>query len=593
MKKSLLAFAALILSPTVMAEAPTQSWAKLIDSPQTQDLTSKVILCNDGNPVTLSQFGSQSATDNISYDGQVIATGSATNSSSNNANLLILKHSAKDGSLLWAVSSKSGDIIVSSDGNIAATADGGVLALLKMRSSKLTPYISPVLVDNSGAEVEFPDWNTSEWIYNQVLVKINAQGNIEWTRTIVMDQLPVPAASSGNSVNATTNGVTPFALALDAEGNIYIGGNYRAPMIVGGENNGVFVLTPRNLDTYNGDTQQSAGGLYLIKLNPEGYYVNHLRASGTLTRDQIRCFAIDGSDLYFTGNMLGAVGSSLTLGGKTVTVESTYDSFMFGCVSTDLKTVKYLTGVKSFGNKSSKQAVKLRALNVSGGYLYVCGGGTGSYGPAGSSAAAVSSTGTLEEGWVIRFNASDGSWDAAANNDINIGAYLGMFEYNSRLYILGYRLNANDGVFLDEYPLSGSLVRAGRYTLVKGGGAPTGYSVAFDPTSTRVFAAARGNNTFTLADGSTTDKPANWGGLLSCCHFDAEASINEVLNSKGALSIRGEQGAIVVEAQDPVRITVSDTKGLTVYDSEVTEGVTRVALPAGVYIANSAKVLVR
>ena len=148
MKKSLLALAALILSPTVMAEAPTQSWAKLIDSPQTQDLTSKVILCNDGNPVTLSQFGSQSATDNISYDGQVIATGSATNSSSNNANLLILKHSAKDGSLLWAVSSKSGDIIVSSDGNIAATADGGVLALLKMRSSNLTPYISPVLVDN-------------------------------------------------------------------------------------------------------------------------------------------------------------------------------------------------------------------------------------------------------------------------------------------------------------------------------------------------------------------------------------------------------------------------------------------------------------
>ncbi len=593
MKKSLLTLALGVTGIAAWCAAPTYEWSKLIDSPQTQDLTSKVVLCTDGNPVTLSQFGSRTNTDNISFDGEVIATGAYTTSNSDNANLLIIKHNATDGSRIWSVSSKEGDIIISSAGNIIGTADGGVLALLNMRSSNVTPYTSPVLVDHSGAEVEFPDWNTSVWIYNQVLVKINKDGNIEWTRTVVMDQLPGPKASSGNSVNATTNGVTPYALAQDSDGNIYIGGNYRAPMVVGGVDNGTFVLTARNVDSYNGDSQQAAGGMYLIKLDSEGYYQNHLRATGTLTRDQICNILIDGTTLYFTGNVRGNVGDELTIGGKALTIGSTFDGIMVGSVSTDLKTVNYLTYIKPYGNKSSKNAVKLRDLKLIGGSLYVVGGGTGGFGPADGAEAMVQSTGTLEEGWMLKLNPADGAWEDAANNDINIGAYLGMFEYSGNIYVLGYRLNATDGVFLDEYPLSGNLERAARHTIVKGGGAPTGYSVAFDPETTRMFAVARGNNTFTLADGSSSDKPTSWGGVVTSCYFDKSAGVNGISDDASAFTATGEDGVLVVNSTEDVKLNVVDTKGVTVVSRDIVAGETRIPLAAGIYIANSVKVLVK
>lgn len=593
MKKTLLTLLTVAASMTaVRAMAPIQDWAKLIDSPQTSDLTSKVIVCSDGNPVTLSQFGSRTNTDNIVFDGEVIATGAYTTSNSDNANVLIIKHDSADGSRLWSVSSKNGDIIISSSGNIAATADGGVLALLNMRSSKVSPYTSPVLVDNSGAEVEFPDWNTSVWIYNQVLVKINKDGNIEWTRTIVMDQLPVQNASSGNSTVATTNGVTPYGLALDADGNIYIGGNYRAPMIVGGANNGTFVLTPRNIETYNGDSQQAAGGLYLIKLTSEGEYVAHLKASGTLTRDQICDLCVEGNTLYFDGNLRGSVGDELKIGDKSLIVESTLDGFMVGSVTTDLKTMNFLTYIKPFGNMSGKNSVKLRGIALIGGSLYVTGGGTGGFGPAGSSSASVSSTGNMEEGWIIKLNSTDGTWEGAANNETNIGAYLGAFGYSGKVYVPGYRLNAATGVFLDEYP-SGSMNRTARHTLITGGGAPTGYSMAFNPATTRMYAVVRGNSTFTLCDATTTDKPANWGGLLSSLYFDAAAGVNDVIADESEFSVRGYDGYIIVDSTSDCHLRVVDTNGVTVVERDIVSGETRVELHAGVYIVNSSKVLVK
>ena len=294
MKKFLLSLVALALSCGAFASAPVYQWSKLIDSHLQQDLVSKVVVTTDGNIVSLAHFGSSSDTDGIEFDGVQIATGSATTSSSDNRNLLIIKHNAATGERMWNIYSKAGYIDVSSEGSIIATRDGGLLLLLNARSARVSPFTSPMIVDATGAEIEFPEWNTSVAIYNQILLKVAFDGRVEWAKSIAMDQLPVPNASSGNSVNATTNGVSPYALAEDEEGNIYIGGNYRASMILTAHLNATYVFTPRNIDTYNGDSQSAAGGLYIIRLDSEGNYLNHLRASGTLTRDQINVITVGG-----------------------------------------------------------------------------------------------------------------------------------------------------------------------------------------------------------------------------------------------------------------------------------------------------------
>ena len=597
MKKQLLFIVAMGAFISATASAPQLEWSKLIDSPQQQDMTSQVVVLSDGNVASLSHFGSYSTTDGITFDGEQIATGAATNSTSDNRNLLVIKHKATTGERIWNIYTKEGYVDVSSKGAMLPTSDGGLLLLVNARSASVTPYTSPVIVDATGAEVEFPEWNTSVWIYNQVLVKLGEDGRVEWTKSIAMDQLPVPHASSGNSVEATTNGVTPYALAQDAEGNIYIGGNYRASMVITATNNATYVLTPRNLDTYNGDTQQAAGGLYLIRLDSEGNYKNHLRATGTLTRDQICKITVNGDKVYFAGNVSGKVDDALTIGGHTIAMENTYDGILLGCASLDLKTVDYLTYIKPhLTGKKTANNTKIRALDFHGSSMYLIGGGQGGYSPAGEDAARViSSSSGLEEGWMIELDPTDGSWKNAVNNATNIGAYLGSFSYNGNLYVYGYRLNAATGCFLDEYPL-GSMERTARHNIALAGGAPTGYGMAFDPQTTRALFCSRGNKAFTVgADAVETEAPTSWGGLLSSFIMDPQYNGVESVapEAENGLKLSAADGEIIVNATESTRLVITDMNGINVVNTTVEEGETRFPLPMGVYVAAGQKLAVR
>lgn len=597
MKKFLLAALALGFSFAGFASAPVYQWSKLIDSPLQQDLTSQVVVTADGNFVSLSHFGSKTDSDGIEFDGTSIATGSATTGTSDNRNLLLIKHNAATGERIWNIYSKSGYIDVSSEGGMLATRDGGVLLLLNARSAQLAQYTSPVIVDATGAEIEFPEWNTSVWIYNQILLKLASDGRVEWAKSIAMDQLPVPNASSGNSTSATTNGVAPYALAEDGEGNIYIGGNYRASMILTAQLNATYVFTPRNLDSYNGDSQKAAGGLYLIRLDSNGNYLGHLRASGSLTRDQINKITVSSDKVYFAGNVSGNVGDKLTIGGKSIEMENTYDGILLGCASLDLKTVDYLTYIKPHltGTKTSN-STKIRALDLHGSSLYLIGGGQGGYSPANeASARIISSSNGMEEGWFIELDPADGSWKNAVNNATNIGAYLGSFTYNGNLYVYGYRLNAATGCFLDEYPI-GSVERTARHNIVLAGGAPTGYGMAFDPKTTRVLFCARGNNAFTIgADAVATDKPASWGGVVAAFIMDPSLTgiENVAVEAENDLKVAAVDGAIIVSATEPAPLNVTDLQGINVISTQVGEGQTRFDLPAGIYIVAGNKLAVR
>jgi hypothetical protein len=592
MKQFLLLAIAATTAISTYASAPNFLWGKLIDSEKTQDLSAKVVFTEDGNAVSLSQFGSRESTDSISYNGEEIATGAATTSNSDNLNLLVIKHKISDGSRVWSVSSKNGDFYVSSYADMTATPDGGVVVLVSGRSSDVAEYTSPVLVDNSGAEVEFADWNTSIRIYNQVLIKINKEGNIVWARNIVMDQLPVPNATATGATDATTNGVTPNAVTVDADGNIYIGGNYRAPMIVTGEKNSTYVLTARNIESYTGDVQSAAGGTYVIRLDSEGNYINHLRVSGELTRDQANLFYVDGSSLYIAGSIKGTSGDKLTIAGKSVSVENEYDGIYVAKLATDLKSVDYVQYIKAFA-VSNKQSTKLRDLKVINDNLYIVGGGAGGYAQAGASEAVVKSTGTTEEGWLIALSAENGSWVGAANNATNIGAYLNIFSYDNKLYVYGYRLNKETGTFLDEYS-EGEFTYTNRYTIAKAGGVPTGYAAKFNESSKNFVALARGNAAFTFGDDTSSDAPTNWGGLITAYTFaETGSAASASIEAAKAIKVNGAQGQIEISAEEDTDVVISNAAGQVLSSMTVKPGATTFACTSGLYFVNNIKVVVK
>lgn len=608
MKQSLLSFFALGCALLSQATAPEMLWNKLIDSPQNAgDDIKNITVTADGNVVTIGCFGSRTETDNITFDSEVIATGAATNSSSDNQNLLVTKHNSRDGSLIWALSTKKGDVTSSGTNSIAATADGGVVLLVDMRSSNVTPYESPVIVDASKAEIDFPDWNTSCWIKNQVVIKVSKEGNVQWVRRIVADQLPVPNATSSAAMLNTTNGAFPYAIAEDKEGNIYIAGNHRTSLIFTGDRNSTYVLQPRNVDSYSGDTQNQAGGLYLVKLDSEGNYLTHLQgatANGVST-DYIQSMIVENDMIYFAGYFQGKANSSLTLGkssnAKTVNKLNDNNAVLLGAVKTTVDGDKHSlvpTFLTCFNealrpNTTSGHRIQFLNLAKADNSLFLMGSFQGGISTNESDEAKIASQSTLLEGFIVKTNATDGAYECAMANGLSIGGYRNVFAHKGSLYAHGYRMNAATGVFIDELDPNTLEIKS-TTTVAKAGGAPALQACHYDPATTSIYTGARGSAAFTLTDGTTTEKPQGFGVLLACHAIDKElAGVEKIDSDQEAIDIIGTEGAIEVISSVTTNLTITDLKGVTVGQHTVLPGSTTIELPAGIYVVNNKKVAVR
>lgn len=484
---------------------------------------------------------------------------------------------------------------------ITATPDGGVAALICLRSSKTTPYENPVLVDASGAEVELLDWNLSEWIKYQTLIKISKDGIIQWVRPIIADQLPVPNASSGNSVNVTTDAGVPGAILTDDDGNIYIGGNYRAPLVFTGAQNSAFILTARNLETYNGDVQNLAGGFYLVKLNSEGHYLNHLRATSTgLTGDQIYDMQLSDGKIYFAGNLRGAEKATLTVGkSNSLTLEkkTSKNSLMLGAVyaAADFKPV-FLTCYDGIPTTTSNAGtIKFMKMTISGSNVYLMGAlNRVGLAPNGSTETFVSVPAniTLQRAFIAKVSGEDGTpVSSYMPSDLTgISEFEYAFEYDGKLYAVAYLMNANTGTFVDE--INPSDFTLSKRTVLLNGASPTLNCAAFDAKNQRLFSVSRGNNSFTVGDGLKTDKPQSWGSVVTCHSFAETGAINGVEND-ATLTVTGETGAVVINTTEATELSVVDMQGRLIDKRTAAAGETRIPLAAGFYLVNSVKISVK
>lgn len=579
MRKHLLFFAAALLSVSLNAQTPAFKWSYKVDTAYASDAVDALTLASDGKLVSVSHFASRLSTDKFTFNGEEIATGCAIDGTSDNQNLVVMKHN-EDGSKAWAFSSVQGYVSGASCSSLTPTSDGGVVMLLKPRSAKVSSeYLPLVFVESDGNEVEIDEWNCSGWYYNAMVLKVTSDGKLGWYKIIRQDQ------AKG------TDSITPNALTIDGDGNVFVGGSFKGAMVIEGEKNSCYVVSPN----------KTAESLFFVKLDKDGNYVSHMASAGTAPTDKIYDITADGDKLYFVGTAKGAVDQTFGLGDKTVTLANGYETMFVGAVSNDLKTVDYLNLWNTLGNKNPDNVsavIQIKRLQVLDGALWVMGAINGGIALPGSQEDYVrSSDATKLDGFAIKMNLEDGAALGQMVYGNTISGWYYAFKQDDNIYLYGYRMNVADGANITLWDPEAETPT--RHLLATQGGAPTANDGAYDSTNKVFYFAHRGNKIFeylgkTLTEDETTALTPTgtfYSGYITAFSFAESSSVEETAAS--SFSVEGSNGKIVVKSSEARPVAIYNAAGLAVFNGEIQPGVTEIPVESGVYVADNAKILVK
>ncbi|MBQ4139081.1 MAG: hypothetical protein II592_06025, partial [Muribaculaceae bacterium] len=238
-------------------------WAKQVtNSANLQAITSQgsnMALANDGGLFIVGNAGSTSADQTISFGSDVIAQGTNYGGNSCNQGLILSKIGA-DGTVAWTLASTNGEGNTN-EAYVAATDDGGAVMFVNLRHTEghLTDRIA--LKDGKGVSHEI-EWDINgERSFRAFVIKVDDQGGIEWMREMVANNYadeetyPKWTQSSRN----IGQGIYTYALAVDNEGNIFVGGRMCATLTIGDVS-----IQPHNVSTWNGNSQTSVGNLFIV-----------------------------------------------------------------------------------------------------------------------------------------------------------------------------------------------------------------------------------------------------------------------------------------------------------------------------------------
>lgn len=563
------------------ASAQELNWARTIDSSNSESPNS-IIESADGGLLTFCTFGSRTDGSPVYYNGTQVGTGCATTANTDNYNALVMKLDS-NGELLWNVYSNSGDLTVNSS-NIAATGDGGAVLALKMRYANGYPEKYPKFTDADGSEWTLENWNTGYRVQYIVVLKIDDSGNIVWVRKIEVDTKPEELASY--YTEGTPDGVDPYAIAVDSEQNIYIAGRYRKTLIFTNASNGIVTLTPHNVVEWDGNSQDTNGDLFLVKLDSEGNYVDHITSSGIVARDQIVDMLYDNGKLYFVGNINSNDGTTVvSIDGKNIT-PTPYDDIVIGCVNVSGFTTEWISTIQAFPASNGKHTTLIKNLQIIDNELYVMGHVIGGFGANGSSQATIASTGTLQEGFIIKYSTADGSWLGGAVNGKSIGGYYGAFKNGDTLYAFGYTLGS---IFLDEYDES-SWERTRDIELITGGGMCTAWSCLSQGDNLYTFTRSN-SGTSTFYNSDITTETQGWGNVLASWNVQGLTSAIQTVTTDEAARIYGEDGGVKIICDKTLDVTICNMAGQIVYNGKIDAGHNFISLPQGVYLVNDKKVV--
>ena len=524
MKKSLLSIACIfaLMSPAVtMAQevsSPVYSWGALLDSPTAGDMANAIATDVYGNLYYLGTEGSKGEQRDLTYGSEVIGTGAEYSGTSYNYNFVLVK-TDKSGKLLWSVTSTQGES-ASGNGTVTPLSDGSVIVTAKIRPTDGAIAKGFVLSDKDGNElkVEWPDTDTR--VYKGLVMKFDADGKLLASNVIELDDAPQPGTDK-----VTADALDIYAATKDDADNVYVGARFRSKMTLVGADDKEVSVSARNIVGWNGDSQATNGDMIIIKLDSDGQCLATFTSETTITAS--KTLSLDWSDgsLYALATVQGQSGQVMTIGQKSVTINE-YASPLLISMTADL-SVNWCDIFTASQVEAKNPALQSTGLSVIDGNIWLTGMFNGAFYFDGKSVASEKGS-TPREGLLAKINAADGKVLGATTSAADYGikvpggtancitGFLDAFVNpgdESKVYVYGYGMNANVGVFVRAYNAE-TLVSnpdTEAWNLVTGGGAPSAQGMAYNAEEAMLYVTARGNAKYNVMGGEAPAVTAGYG----------------------------------------------------------------------------------
>ncbi len=549
--------------------AATANWVTPINA-NNGISTPETVAASDNNTFLVSKFVSKGNDNSLNFvnfgSQEKVAFGAPNKATSGNDNLLLTKVNA-DGTAAWHVYSKQGRV---ANASAATTSDGGVVVAAVTSFTAFNAKDATDIPANSILDIVDADNHTTtiekafagSAVYDIVVLKISANGHLDWFKHF--------AADDASSLTAK--------IAVDNADNIYIGGQHAKTLSFG----------------ENAVAARSAKSLYLVKLDNVGNFVKSFDISGTDAEDYIDAVTFADGKIFVAGRVKAkAEGNTIAFADITL-APTTFDDVFAAAFSTDLVPV-WASIANSVAASDGKHTSQVKGIDVSEGFVLVSGLVKGGYKAAGATDAVTMSSGTKLEGMVIGFSVADGALSKGVCVSEGISGLYSATIKGNKIYAFGYNIANADkqGSSLFEFDSENANENVIATTNEPASaGYPTTFYAKFVNSSLLAGVRAKGKGINVLGNVyDYTNQKDFTATVMSINLKDVFGGISTTETADDA-RIWAVSGAVKISVAAPTTVAVYNVAGQIVAKRIVTNETT-IALPAGFYIVNGKKVIVK
>ena len=532
--------------------------------------TPETVAASDNNTFLVSKFVSKGNDNSLNFvnfgSQEKVAFGAPNKATSGNDNLLLTKVNA-DGTAAWHVYSKQGRV---ANASAATTSDGGVVvaavtSFTAFNAKEATDIPANSILDivdayNHTTTIEKAFAGSA--VYDIVVLKISADGHLDWFKHF--------AADDASSLTAK--------IAVDNADNIYIGGQHAKTLSFG----------------ENAVAARSAKSLYLVKLDNAGNFVKSFDISGTDAEDYIDAVTFADGKIFVAGRVKAkAEGNTIAFADITL-APTTFDDVFAAAFSTDLVPV-WASIANSVAASDGKHTSQVKGIDVSEGFVLVSGLVKGGYTAAGATDAVTMSSGTKLEGMVIGFSIADGALSKGVCVSEGISGLYSATIKGNKIYAFGYNIANADKQGSSLFEFDGENANENVIATTNepaSAGYPTTFYAKFVNSSLLAGVRAKGKGINVLGNVyDYTNQKDFTATVMSINLKDVFGGISTTETADDA-RIWAVSGAVKISVASPTSVAVYNVAGQIVAKRIVTDETT-IALPAGFYIVNGKKVVVK
>lgn len=532
--------------------------------------TPEAVAASDNNTFLVSKFVSKGNDNSLNFvnfgSQEKVAFGAPNKATSGNDNLLLTKVNA-DGTAAWHVYSKQGRV---ANASAATTSDGGVVVAAVTSFTAFNAKEATDIPANSILDIVDADNHTTtiekafagSAVYDIVVLKISADGHLNWFKHF--------AADDASSLTAK--------IAVDNADNIYIGGQHAKTLSFG----------------ENAVAARSAKSLYLVKLDNAGNFVKSFDISGTDAEDYIDAVTFADGKIFVAGRVKAkAEGNTIAFADITL-APTTFDDVFAAAFSTDLVPV-WASIANSVAASDGKHTSQVKGIDVSEGFVLVSGLVKGGYKAAGATDAVTMSSGTKLEGMVIGFSIADGALSKGVCVSEGISGLYSATIKDNKIYAFGYNIANADKQASSLFEFDGEIANENVIATTNepaSAGYPTTFYAKFVNSSLLAGVRAKGKGINVLGNVyDYTNQKDFTATVMSINLKDVFGGISTTETADDA-RIWAVSGAVKISVASPTSVAVYNVAGQIVAKRIVTDETT-IALPAGFYIVNGKKVVVK